>query len=342
MVKGIVSAALAVLTLFSPFSSYLRRDKSAANETEQKTAQTCAVPGIICWGDSLTVGAGGDGVNYPDVLHDEIKSRIGADVEVVNMGVGGETSATIVGRSGMEPFRAQAFTIPADCTPTKIKLYSELHKRVLPMIQGENGVNPVSIGGVVGEISVKYSTVVEWSEYFFTRAEAGEAVEIEKGTPVITDVSDKYLDYVNVVFIGTNGDFKNAAELIEQQKAILSRNNATPEKYIVVGIYKLNNAQVKKAYGKEDHESFEAALGAEYGERFINLREYLTTDALDDAGIEPTDADIAEIGEGRVPPSLLVEDGLHLNSTGYTLLGKLIYERMDALGYFEQEMNNEE
>ncbi len=339
MVKGIVSAALAVLTLFSPFSSYLRQEKSAANEAGQKTEQTCAVPGIICWGDSLTVGAGGDGVNYPDVLHDEIKSRLGAEVNVVNMGVGGETSATIVGRSGTEPFRVQAFTVPEECVPVQIKLYSEYKKRMLPLIRDERGVNPVTIAGIEGIITEERTSVWEWTKYFFTRAEAGEAVEIEKGTPVITDVSDKYLDYVNVVFIGTNGDFKNADELIEQQKAILSRNTETPEKYIVVGIYKLNNAQVKKAYGKEDHEALEAAMEAEYGERFLNLREYLTTDALSDAGIEPTDADIAEIGEGRVPSSLLVDDGLHLNATGYTLLGKLIYERMDALGYFEVRDN---
>ena len=330
---SIAAGALAAITLFNPFASYLRMEAQAEKTPEAE--ETCAVPGVICWGDSLTVGAGGDGVTYPDVLHDKIKEKLGADVPVVNMGVGGESSATIVGRSGTEPFRVQAFTIPADTEPVKITLISELRKRMLPLIRDERGVNPVTIAGIGGVITEKRTSVWERTEYYFTRAEAGEAVKVEKNTPVITDVSHKYLDYVNVVFIGTNGDFKNADELIEQQKTILSRNKETPEKYIVVGLYKLSKADRNSDY----FAGLEAAMEAEYGERFIDLRGYFTTDALADAGIEPTDADIAEIGEGRVPPSLLVEDGLHLNATGYTLLGKLIYARMEKLGYFEVRVN---
>ena len=334
-----VSGALAALTLFTPFSSYIRREKQAEpekneNETEIAEAFGEYLPGIVCWGDSLTVGAGGDGVTYPDTLAGLIHEDLGREVDVVNMGVGGETSPTIVARSGTVPFRVQGFTIPADTTPVPIKIYSDLHKRVLPLIQGDGGVNPVSIGGVAGRITVKLSTVTEWSEYYFTRAEAGEEVPVEKGTEIVTYSADKWRDYINVVFIGTNGDFKNVDELIEQQKYILSRSEKNGERYIVVGLYTLNSYQVKKQCDAAYFEELEEAMKSEYGERFIDARGYFTSEGLADAGIEPTETDLAAIAEGKVPPSLMADDLLHLNAKGYELLGRLIYERMDALGYF--------
>lgn len=38
---------------------------------------------------------------------------------------------------------------------------------------------------------------------------------------------------------------------------------------------------------------------------------------------------------GNVPPSLLSTDMLHFNSDGYEIIGKLVYDRMEQLGYFD-------
>lgn len=65
----------------------------------------------------------------------------------------------------------------------------------------------------------------------------------------------------------------------------------------------------------------------EYGDRYLNLREYLSTKGLEDAEISPTDEDIKYINSGSVPQSLRV-DGVHLNKIGYKLIGNVIYERM--------------
>ncbi|WP_290092344.1 hypothetical protein [uncultured Dubosiella sp.] len=40
-----------------------------------------SIPGIICWGDSLTAGAGGDGVTYPNVISSELSSKIGENLD---------------------------------------------------------------------------------------------------------------------------------------------------------------------------------------------------------------------------------------------------------------------
>lgn len=72
----------------------------------------------------------------------------------------------------------------------------------------------------------------------------------------------------------------------------------------------------------------------EYGDQYINLRQYMITMGMSDAGLEPTEADIERIAEGLVPASLLVDDMVHFNAMGYTLIGNLVYERMYELGYF--------
>jgi len=35
-------------------------------------------------------------------------------------------------------------------------------------------------------------------------------------------------------------------------------------------------------------------------------------------------------------PGIYLHDGVHLNAVGYALLGNRIYEKMDALGYFDE------
>ena len=110
----VVSGILAALTLFTPINSYLRTEpaETKADSDVQCEKVNAAIdeylPGIVCWGDSLTAGVGGNGVTYPDVLSNLIKTNITGqygggklrDVEVINCGVGGESSVTIAGRSG--------------------------------------------------------------------------------------------------------------------------------------------------------------------------------------------------------------------------------------------------
>ena len=73
----------------------------------------------------------------------------------------------------------------------------------------------------------------------------------------------------------------------------------------------------------------------EYGRRYINLREYLSTYGMKDAGLEPTETDLAEIAEGKVPTSLRI-DTVHGNSHFYKIIGKLIYLRLVELGDIEE------
>ena len=60
-------------------------------------------------------------------------------------------------------------------------------------------------------------------------------------------------------------------------------------------------------------------------------------DGLTDAKITPSKEEKLVIQQGRVPTSFRSNaSGADLNSTAYKLIGKLVYERMESLGYFDE------
>lgn len=308
-------------------------------------------PGIVCWGDSLTAGAGGNGVTYPKVLSSliqkqvcdpyDLKSYSGSkhshlidsadytlEIPVINMGVGGETSITIAGRNGAIPYiLSEALTIPSGTTPVEIHFTSKGGEYVAPLRQGQSGVNSVTIGGIEGTLSIIQNTweSKEYS-YTFTRMAAGEIKTVPAGTEIITAASSQYLDYITVIFIGQNGGYRDFDDLILQQRAIIDHQTSNNDRFIIVGLH---------TGTKESRAALEEAMKKEYGGKYINLREYMSTHAMDDAGLEPTEEDILLMEKGATPASLLCDE-VHFTPAGYALIGELIYKTMDSLGYFDE------
>ena len=84
-------------------------------------------------------------------------------------------------------------------------------------------------------------------------------------------------------------------------------------------------------------DAIDSAMLQAFGNRYINLRKYLIEDGLRDAGITATKNDTTNISQGEVPDSFRSNaGGADLNGVAYELLGKLIYDRMDLLGYFDE------
>ena len=74
-----------------------------------------------------------------------------------------------------------------------------------------------------------------------------------------------------------------------------------------------------------------------FGNHYINVRKYLMVDGLTDAMITPSKEEKLIIQQGKVPTSFRSNaSGADLNGTAYKLIGKLVYERMDNLGYFDE------
>jgi len=294
------------------------------------------LPGIVCWGDSLTAGTGGEGITYPLTLERLIEERLLSKnhcdvgtVPVVNMGVGGEDTRTILGRNGAVPFTVKKdFVIPAGTEPAEL-----LIEGGSPLRQGAAGMESVEIGGIWGTVSIEQESYTAPAyRYYFARHKAGEEKPVPAGTPIISSGSMQYSDYVAVVFIGENGGYTDSAELIRQQKAIIGRQRANHDRFIIVGSH---------TGTAEERAESEAAMEAEYGDKYINLRKYMSEDGIDDVnellgvGMKATARDRQMMGQGMTPESLLF-DTVHFNQYGYALIGHLIYERMEESGYFEE------
>ncbi|MCM1440159.1 MAG: hypothetical protein NC131_13300, partial [Roseburia sp.] len=237
----------------------------------------------------------------------------------------GENTVTIAGRAGAIPFRLMEFTIPTETVPVEIFYLEDEGKPIRPFEQGDSGINPCVINGVEGNMSGEKAED-GIMHYFFTRSEQGDAVYVEEGTKVETWAASRFSDYIYVVFIGENHGWNDAQDLIEQQQAILSMQKKYAGNYIVVGL---------PTGTKEERHELEAALYEAYGDKFLNIREYLSTQGIYDAGLKPSEEDLARMEEGLIPISLL-DDDIHFNADGYRLIGNFMYERMCGLGYFDE------
>ncbi len=278
------------------------------------------------------------------------------DIPVINMGGGKENTATIAGRNGSVPFIvSEAFTIPAttERVPIKIKSsgdsilnsllpagtsYFGTATTVTPLTQGDAGINPVIINGVEGTLSLD-TEVYYYSKrtnYSFARLQSGAAVEVEEGTVITTAASSMYRDYIPVIFTGTYDDQQSTAEqLIAFQKEIINHQIANKDRYIIIGLYCMDQRWDKGR--TQDLEVFETAMMQEYGDHYIDLYKYLLSDALTDAEITMTNIDYDDIRYHKVPMSLRsTSDESQLNALAYPLIGKIVFDRMDKLGYFQE------
>lgn len=306
---------------------------------EHRQPEREKILGIICWGDSLTAGTGGDGTTYPAVLQQLIQDNLipetlsdSFEVEVLNMGVGGEDTNTILGRNGAIPFVvAENLVIPARAEPVEIRFQSAAGKAVAPLRQGTAGIEWVEMNGVSGELNIDQEsyTSSEYS-YTFTRKDVGDPIEIPAGTPILTSGSVVGTDYFTVIFMGENGGYDTYGELIAQQRAIIEHQEKNKDCFIIIGLH---------TGTAKERADLEATMKAEYGDKYINLREYMCTEGLRDAGLLPTSEDEEMMEKGMTPASLMISDKCHFNEYGYKLIGNLIYNRMDELGYFDEMKN---
>ncbi len=305
-------------------TSHLSMDRGDAKKAsgDAKAVVEKYLPGVICWGDSLTAGG------YPTILTTLISCNAVDGVTAVNRGVGGETSATIVGRSGAIPYVTdKEFTIPAGAEKVEITFKLEDGKNVAPLRQGNRGMESVTIDGIEGTMTiVQESYISPEYHYFFQRSKSGEAHTVKAGTEIVTKAKSEFLDYIPVIFIGQNGGYTDFEDLIRQQRAIIERQTGPDGRFVIVGLH---------TGTAESRAALEEAMEAEYGENYLNLREYMSTVAIHEAGVVPTLKDYQMMAEGSTPESLL-RDGCHFTNPGNELLAKVIFAHMEKLGFFDE------
>lgn len=311
--KPTARAALLMLEklIAAGFSPTPAKYKAVHQATERSIVSG---PDIVCWGDSMTAGAGGGGTTYPSVLQSLLTAASYAGT-VRNAGVGGETSVTITARSGATPFLVDVSggVIPSSGGVTII--FRQINgQSVTPLLQGTGTPGTTftgSLAGVPGTISQS------GGNYTFTRTASGSAVAVTRPVAWRTDFSEARRGDIAIIWIGQNGPSNTRA--IEDARAIIDHLEALNKRFLVIS---------KPTSSAAD----DAAWFAEFGRRFLAIRAYMVEYGLQDAGITPTAQDTTDISNGVVPTSLRT-DSVHWTAAGYTILGNQVFKRLNELNW---------
>lgn len=286
---------------------------------------------ITCWGDSLTAQGGWTST---------LQSLSG--LPVYNGGTGGENVRTIAARQGADVMMLNGITIPADTTPVTIATYvqgipTEFGYKATPLLQGGAHVNPVMLGDIEGTLrwtgSSYNDTTGVWT---FTRSKAGEAVTLKRPTAMRTNFDHvRNAPHLMVIYMGQNGGYTDLDDLVRMHRLMIEHAHA--KNVVVLGF---------SSGSESGRAEYETRMRKEFGRYFISLREYLAHPiyaedgstivscyGLDDAGLTATDADLAAIATGTVPPQLLA-DSVHYTAATRTVIGNMLYKRCCELGIF--------
>ncbi len=304
-------------------------------------------PTISIWGASITQGQGGT-VSYPATV------EALSGYTVYNMGIGGETQTTVAARQGALDIKLTKDVVIPKSGSVNIEFaaYNKDDGQYAGVVTPRNasgaGWNPVSIGGVEGTLTFEILTKDEngndvWPRVLksatFTRKQQGEEVNAPAGTLMTVEGQTVKSD-ITIFTVSSNGgwtsenttakdsQYEGLINLLDRQIAY----SKYPEKTLVVGLTTQTNKQWTQVH---------AALRAKYGEKFFDVRSLLaSSEALERAGITPTQTDLELIAVGQIPASLISNypaDAVHMNTAGYTLMGTYVYEKLVELGYVENK-----
>ena len=288
------------------------KEESGSGEEEDLFRESLELPRIVCWGDSLTESSDEE-TAYPDVL----RRLSGAEVD--NYGVSADTSFMVAARAGYVGIYTNDFTIPAEKEPVRVYLRTEGGNSISLLRHGDGGVNPCYIAGVRGRLSRS------GGGYYFTRSESGDKIAVEDGSRLITaGMARTNSDDVLVIFTGTNDspDRHSISEVIKYQRGILEFTGC--EKYVVIG---MTCRRVMP-----DIEKVNEILAGEYGEHFLDVRQFMLNGGLEYEGLAATARDRADMAKGEIPSSLRI-DYVHGNKYFYDIIANMLYEKLGYLGY---------
>lgn len=270
---------------------------------------------VTGWGDSMTAGAGGGGTTYLTTL----ASLTG--LTTVNRGIGGETSIAIAARQGGAP---TLLTITGNQIPASGPVTVTANTAAIPTAQGSQSFTGTLVG-VPGTLATSAGVTT------FTRTTAGSAVSCPAASPFITDLGLDARDDTVIIWSGRNNN-GSRAQVNADIAAMVGYLNTLGKRYLVLSVCN----GVGETTGTSAHTNIvvnlNADLAATYGTRFVDVRSYLVTNGLADAGITPTTQDTIDVAGDTIPASLRV-DSVHLTAAGYTIVGTQVRNRMQQKGW---------
>lgn len=231
---------------------------------------------IVGWGDSMMQGAGGNGDNIISIVARELNIP-----EYYNFGVGGLTSDNVVFLSGGKDFKVKV--------NDSLKL---IEYPTMPFNENTHQNRTVEIDGVNGEL------IRENSNFYLRGFESFGEERVVKFKD-----AEKNKNSLVIIWVGRNDSVNN--NTLENIKAISSNHNC----FIISVCNGRGEIEGTDAYNQIQRVNSE--LQAFYGERFIDLRGYLSQGCQD-----------------TVCEEYLSTDGIHFNSKGHEKAGKFIAKQI--------------
>lgn len=274
---------------------------------------------IACWGESTTESVG---TNWPELI---LGPMIG--VNVYNRGKSGQGVADIILRQGgLRPQLTLAGNqIPATVAPVVV---TAIDPAVGWRINSTGSFGfSVELAGVVGQLA--HNLVADtWT---FTRDVGGDVVTVPPRTPCVrTDASLSGL--TNIIWTGRNNVTTLQLPVVRDLLPFVREGISTQVKRVlVVGVI---NAQAEGT-GTNRYsliKAHNAALASKYGAEFLDVRREFIDNGMTRAGLTPTGADTAAIAADKPPASLMFDD-LHPNTAGYTVVARIVAEKLLELGW---------
>lgn len=286
-------------------------------------------------GDSLTMGWEAAGW-YLNKLQDLLPNNY----IVRNWGVGGEQISSIMVRMGATSLvYPNSFELPKDGTEVEVARKTgetgfkcSFNNTGAPLLlQGNNSmVNPCFVEGhectlTRKSIDPQQPAYLSSNSYWTLKLnkQADRNIQVSKYSSLLCNTAKQIANgYARIIWMGTNGDYNNnLQELVNANK--MAVESSVTKRVIVIGLHLLS---------KENGESYEEMMYKEFGNRFFNIRQYCVTNLIYDAGITPTEQDLADMENGICPQSLMI-DGIHFNPQSNDAIGTKIYNLMVSLGY---------
>lgn len=297
---------------------------------------------VVAWGDSTT-SYNANWIDWVQRLGDKLDG-----FTMKNQAVSGEYTTSTSARQGGNDLKVGAFTIPSDTTATPITLTTEDGHAfgTNPVFSAGASFNPCTIAGVKGSIANAGS-----GNYTFTRMDAGESVEVEANTTVVSAVDTVFNNENSVMLInlGTNSGWdENADVLLNQVQLMIDHfTELGGTKYIVCGLS--SGKHLRSESLRQVAFEYEQKASTAFGEHWLNMREYLIQNGLTENGLTASALDNERMALGQVPASLLgggsttdikmfdgvnVTDETHFNAYGANSQANAFYSKGVALGYW--------
>ena len=316
-----------------------------------KTFGGGSTPSIVVWGDSIS-SPNKAWIEWPARL----QTKLGTSTYLVkNEALAGEGSPSTTARQGGYAMTTNAFTIPATTTAAELTItvngtetFTGGGTDVSPnagIFSAGGSFNPCTISGVKGAISRS------GSQYYFTRLEAGTAVNVSAGTAITSDKDTTFnaSDNVMIFYLNGNAGFHNDADTLLDmfQKAVTHFTTLGGTKYIVAG--PAANKLFKTTAFHDAVLEFEPKAATAFGSHWLNLREYEITYGLSQNNLTPSALDTERMTAGLVPASLVGggstsdiqmyngttnTDENHPNVYGANTIMLAFYEKGVSLGYW--------